>query len=206
MNRWDQRYAEAGFAYGREPNDFLAAEAHRLAPGSRVLSLAEGEGRNAVWLAERGHQVLGVDSSRVGLGKARGLAEERGVRIETLCADLADFRMSPNSFDALVLVFCHMPPPMREKVHAEGVAALRPGGWLLLEAYRPEQLELRTGGPPRAELMFTLPMLQQDFAELEVVRAEEVERDIVEGRLHRGRSATVQVVARKRPESRGSQE
>lgn len=97
-----------------------------------------------------------------------------------------------------------MPPRLRSKVHAACVSGLRPGGWLLLEAYRPEQLRLKTGGPPLADLMFTLPQLREDFAALEIVRAEEVERDILEGRLHRGRSATVQVVARKPPEGRRS--
>ncbi len=195
-NRWDQRYGEPGFAYGTEPNDFLRENAAAI-PAGKVLCLAEGEGRNAAFLAGLGHQVTGVDSSAVGMKKARELAAARGLRVQTEVADLATYDIAPGAWQGIVCVFAHMPPPMRQRVHPLCVAGLAPGGVLLLEAYRPEQLELRTGGPPVAELLYTLPMLRQDFAELELDIAREVERDVVEGRLHRGRGAVVQVLGRK---------
>jgi SAM-dependent methyltransferase len=168
-----------------------------MMPPGDVLCLAEGEGRNAVFLARRGHRVLAVDSSAVGLAKAAQLAEEHGVRIETLTADLADFVIEPGCWDAIVSIFCHVPPSIRRTLHRQVVAGLRPGGLFVLEAYTPAQLELRTGGPPTVELLMTLADLREELAGLEFLQAREIERDVVEGRLHTGRGAVVQIVARK---------
>lgn len=193
-NKWDERYSEPGYAYGTEPNGFLKDQAAAIPEGGRVLCLAEGEGRNAVFLAGLGYRVTAVDSSRVGLAKAKALAGERGLEIETEVADLSDFDIEPGAWQGIVSIFAHMPPPMRQRLHPLCVAGLSPGGVMLLEAYRPEQLELRTGGPSVAELMYTLPMLRGDFASLELKIARELERDVVEGRLHKGRGAVVQVL------------
>ena len=113
---WDERFSEPGFAYGTEPNDFLASVADRI-PMGRVLSLAEGEGRNAVFLAGLGYEVTAVDSSRVGLAKAEGLAAERGVTIATVNADLADFEIEPGVWQGIISIFCHLPPVVRAAVH-----------------------------------------------------------------------------------------
>ena len=201
-NPWDQKYGQPGFAYGTEPNDFLKENAAAI-PQGRVLFLADGEGRNSVFLAGLGYQVTAMDSSPVGQEKARALAAERGVEIEPELADLADYHIEPGAWQGIVCIFNHMPPPMRQRIHAQCVEGLVPGGVLLLEAYRPEQLELRTGGPPVEELLFTLAMVQEDCAALELKVARETERDIVEGRLHRGRGAVVQVLAMKEDQPGG---
>ncbi|HMN02657.1 SAM-dependent methyltransferase [Geobacter anodireducens] len=195
-NTWNERYDTEEFVYGREPNAFLAGVSAMMPPGD-VLCLAEGEGRNAVFLARRGHRVLAVDASAVGLAKAAQLAEEHGVRIETLTADLADLVIEPGRWDAIVSIFCHVPPPIRRTLHRQAVAGLRPGGLFVLEAYTPAQLEFRTGGPPTVELLMTLADLREELAGLEFLQALEIERDVVEGRLHTGRGAVVQIVARK---------
>ncbi|MCB0943304.1 MAG: class I SAM-dependent methyltransferase, partial [Mycobacterium sp.] len=142
---WDARYQGDDFVYGTAPNDFLRDQITRL-PVGKVLCLAEGEGRNAVFLAERGFTVTAVDMSPVGLEKARRLAEQRGVALDTVVADLADFRLEPGAWDGIVSIFAHMPPAARRHLHHEVVAGLRPGGVFVLEAYRPEQLDYGTGG------------------------------------------------------------
>lgn len=193
---WDERYDTADFAYGREPNAFLAGKSGMIPPGD-VLCLAEGEGRNAVFLAKQGHRVVAVDSSAVGLAKAARLAEDNGVRIETVTADLAGYAIEPGRWDAIVSIFCHVPPQVRRALHRQVAEGLRPGGLFILEAYTPAQLALRTGGPPAEELMMTLAGLREELMGLEFVEGREIERDVVEGRLHTGRGAVVQVVARK---------
>ncbi|HJL17034.1 MAG TPA: class I SAM-dependent methyltransferase [Sandaracinaceae bacterium LLY-WYZ-13_1] len=191
---WDQRYAEPGFAYGTEPNDYLRERAARLPAGGRVLCLAAGEGRNAVFLAEQGHRVHAVDASRVGLDKAEALAAERGVEISTEVADLARYAVEPASWDGVISIFAHLPPPVRARIHREVVAGLRPGGVLILEAYHPEQLAHGTGGPPTREMLYDLATLRDELDGLALEEAREVEREIVEGRFHTGRGAVVQIV------------
>lgn len=196
-NLWDERYASDEFYYGTEPNDFLAAQASRLPPRARVLCLAEGEGRNAVFLAGLGHQVTAVDGSAVGLRKAQRLAAQRGVALETVTADLADYALGDQQWDAVVSVWCHLPEPLRRQVHAGVVRGLVPGGWLILEAYHPRQIGRGTGGPPTPALMMTLDALRLELAGLEWQHAAEIERDVREGPGHSGPSAVTQVVARK---------
>lgn len=193
---WDERYDGADYVYGTEPNDFLVSQLGNLPPG-RVLCLAEGEGRNAVFLAEHGFAVTAVDQSVVGLAKAERLAAQRGVQIETIVADLADFSIAPRSWDGIVSIFAHTSPPVRRHVHSEVVRGLKQGGAFLLEAYRPEQLEYKTGGPPVVEMMMTLLMLQAELPGLDFEYAEESIRDVHEGKLHVGQGAVVQLLARK---------
>lgn len=195
---WDQRYGEPGFAYGTAPNDFLAANAGRyFQPGGEVLSLAEGEGRNAAFLARLGFRVTGVDGSAVGLEKAKKLAEQRGVQIQTVVADLKDFELGVERWDGIVSIWCHTPADLRARLHRSVVAALKPGGVLLLESYTPKQLEYKTGGPPTAELMMTLAAVREELAGLEFVEAVEKVREVHEGKYHDGSSAVLQVIARK---------
>ena len=195
--QWNSRFSAPGYAYGTEPNDYLAQVAPRLAPGSRVLSLGEGEGRNAVFLATLGHRVTAVDGSEVGRDKALKLAAERGVALDYVVSDLADYAIAPDTWDAVVSIFCHLPSPLRERVHRAAAAGLRKGGLLVLEGYRPAQLAFKTGGPPVLELLYTPGLLREDFAGLALERLEEVERDVVEGRLHTGRAAVVQLLGRR---------
>lgn len=197
-NMWDQRYGSDSYFYGTEPNAFLKTEAQRLGtPPKDVLSLAEGEGRNGVFLASLGHKVTGVDSSVMAMEKARRLARERGVSLDWVQTDLADFLPAPESYDAVVSIFCHLPAPLRRQVHRRAAEALRPGGVLLLEAYTPAQLRFGTGGPKDASLLYSAEALREDFSTLELLRAEELEREVVEGQGHTGRAAVVQVVARR---------
>lgn len=193
---WDERYQTDDFVYGTAPNDFLRGNLGKL-PLGRVLCLAEGEGRNAVFLAENGFVVTAVDQSSVGLAKAERLAARRDVAIDTVVADLADFRSEPGEWDAIVSIFAHMPPTVRRHIHREVVNGLRPGGMFLLEAYRPAQLQLGTGGPPVAEMMMDLDGLRDELAGLEFDFTAETEREIHEGDLHDGVGAVVQVLARK---------
>jgi len=166
MSFWDQRFAEPGYKYGTAPNAFLQQHAQRLAPGSRVLLPGDGEGRNGVWLAQQGHQVTSADLSAVGLQKASALAAERGVALTTLQVDLADWCPEPDSFDAIVLIFTHLPEPMRAGAHRRLAQGLRSGGLLLQEAFHTDQLQHTSGGPKDHAMLYTPAMLEDDFAGL----------------------------------------
>ena len=194
---WDERYAGEGFFYGTEPNDFLREHAAEIRAGGRVLCLAEGEGRNAVFLAGLGFSVVALDQSAVGLRKALQLAQARGASITTLQANLDSYHIEPGSWDAIVSIWCHLPTALRAKVHAQVVDGLKPGGVFLLEAYRPEQLKFGTGGPKSVDMLPTLAQLRHELSGLEFVHAVELERDVHEGQGHSGHSAVVQVLARK---------
>jgi len=193
MGAWDERYALEGFAFGTEPNDFLRQEAHRIPPG-RVLCLGEGEGRNSVFLAEQGYEVVGVDRSQVGMDKAQALAQERGVFIETVVSSIEDFDLNEGEWQGIISIFFHLPPELRKKVNESVVKGLAPGGILIFEAYTPKQLEFGTGGPPDLDRLISLDTVQKEFAGLEFLVSHEVEREVQEGRLHRGRGSVVQVV------------
>ena len=194
---WDERYAVYGWAFGSEPNDFLRENAHFLPPAGRVLCLAEGEGRNAVHLARLGHEVTGVDLSSVGLAKAQRLATQFGMRLHTEVGDLATWQIVPGAWDGIVSIFAHVPLDVRLALHPRVVAGLKPGGVLLLEAYRPEQLGREGGGPKDDSKLMTLAQLREELAGLEFTIAREIEREVVEGRFHSGMAAVVQIVGRK---------
>lgn len=187
MNFWDQTFDAPGYKYGTEPNAFLRAQAQRLHAGSTVLVPGDGEGRNGVWLARQGHAVLSVDSSAVGLRKAAELAAEHGVPLRTLQADLAAWTPAPASADAVVLTYVHLPAELRSAVHRNLALALRPGGWLLLEAFHPQQLQYQSGGPKDAALLYTLEQLRADFdGLLHEVLAQECTVELDEGPGHHG--------------------
>jgi len=193
---WNERYSDVDYVYGKLPNEYLANVIDKL-PRGKVLCLAEGEGRNAVFLAENGFSVTAVDSSDVGLKKAEKLASERNVNIKTVHADLADFRIDREGYDVVVSIFCHVPPVTRKALHKQVVDGLRPGGFLVLEAYTPEQLQYKTGGPPTKDPMMTLKELKDEFSGLQFIHGEELVRKVVEGKYHTGKGAVVQVLARK---------
>lgn len=195
---WDERYSGESYVYGTAPNDFLRAMSGRIPPGA-VLCLAEGEGRNAVFLAELGHEVTAVDQSAQAMEKARRLAANRGVSVDTVTADLRDFDIEAGRWAGIVAIFMHLPPELRASVLSSAVRGLRPGGVLILEGYAPAQLLHGTGGPSVEELLIPLHRLREELAGLHFVHIGEVEREVVEGDMHRGISAVVQVVGR-RPE------
>lgn len=190
---WDERYSSEEYIYGKDPNNFLANAVGKI-PKGKVLCVAEGEGRNAVFLAEQGYQVVAVDSSAVGLEKARQLAQERGVSIETIVSDLAHFDIEPDSWDGVVSIFAHVPPQVRKELHKKIVNGLHSGGTLILEAYRPDQLKYKTGGPPTAEFMMTLEGLEEELKGLNFDYGVELDRDVVEGKFHTGKGAVVQFI------------
>jgi len=193
---WDQRYSAKEYAYGKQPNDFLVECLNKI-PKGKVLCLADGEGRNAVYLAEQGYQVTSVDSSAAGVQKARQLANQRGVEINPMLADLSDFEIKSESWDAIISIFCHLSVNLRRSVHKNIISGLKTGGVLVLEAYTPGQLLLGTGGPKQVEMTLTLDDLKTELDGLIFNHAIEKERDVIEGIYHTGRGAVVQLLAEK---------
>jgi SAM-dependent methyltransferase len=194
---WDQRFAEAEFAYGTDAH--VSVREQVAAPGrGRILCLAEGQGRNAVYLASLGYDVTVLDYSAVGLGRAAELAAARGVSIHLLEADLSTYSFDSEVWDGIVSIFGHLPAPLRAKVNGQLRGALKPGGWLQLVGYHPKQLDYRTGGPQEPSMLYTVDGLKNELGpgwNYEV--AEVVERELDEGPYHRGMSAFVHVFAHK---------
>ena len=193
---WDERYSAEEYAYGTKPNEFLEAYVSRI-PKGEVLSLAEGEGRNAVFLAKQGYKVTAVDSSVVGLNKARKLAEESGVEVEFIHADLADFDLGEDSWDGIVSIFVPLPSSIRKQLHKRVEAALKRGGVFLIEAYTPNQLKHGTGGGNSADVMQTRESLSLELAGLKFKHLVELEREVIEGAYHTGLGSVVQAIASK---------
>jgi hypothetical protein len=195
---WDHQYAVDEFKYGTEPNAFLRGESGRLPSGARILVPGDGEGRNGVWLATRGHRVVAMDSSAVGLRKAARLAALRNVGIETVLGDLADWIPEAAGFDAVVLTFVHLPPELRPHAHRRLAHALKIGGHLLLEAFHPLQLGRSSGGPKQAEMLYGLEDLRRDFHGLLLeVSADEAMVTLDEGPGHQGAAWVTRYVGRK---------
>ena len=197
QNPWNIRYSAEAYVYGTAPNDFLVTSIDHITAGGNVLCLAEGEGRNGVFLAKKGFRVTGVDASRVGLEKARRLAAANGVSLDLVVADLNDYRIAPGEWDAVVSIFCHLPTPLRTRVYTDAVAGLKPGGVFIMEAYTPKQLLYKTGGPPTLDLLYDPDALCEELAELTLEVFQEVEREVREGQLHRGHAAVLQVIGKK---------
>ena len=195
---WNEKFATTDYAYGTEPNDFLVSAITNLKRGA-TLSLAEGEGRNAVWLAQQGFTVSSIEQSEKGVGKTLRLALQRGVIVMAERGELETFHIQPNSWDLVVSIYAHTPQELRRKLHRQVVAGLKPGGVFVLEAYTPAQIANNTGGPKDASLMPTAELLRSELAGLVFDRIEEVERDVVEGSLHTGTAHVVQVVAHRAP-------
>lgn len=193
---WNERYAREGYLYGTEPNSFLAEHAGLLR--GPVLSISEGEGRNSVFLASLGLEVLGVDISRVALEKAKKLAASRGVEIETLVADLAVFEPEENHYGAVVSISAHLPSAVRNRLYPRIERSLKPGGILILEAYSEDQLSRDTGGPKNADMLMTAAKLKREFPNLEPVLLRETEREVAEGTGHTGMGSVVQFIAGKK--------
>jgi SAM-dependent methyltransferase len=194
---WEQRYSADEYAYGEEPNAFFKACLGRLPTHGRILLPAEGEGRNAVYAARRGWEVDAFDFSPAGREKALRLAERHGVHINYEVADYEAARIERESYDAVALIFAHKHESLRPKVHRKLATALKPGGYLLLEAYSKDQLAYGTGGPPNEQLLYALDDLREDFSNLDIVELEKLEVEIHEGRYHTGLASVVRLVARR---------
>jgi SAM-dependent methyltransferase len=195
---WDARYASDDYVFGTAPNAFLASQAALIRPGMRALAVADGEGRNGVWLAEHGATVHAIDFSPAALEKARKLAAARGVVLETEQDDLLEWTWPEATYDLVAAIFIQFaPPPERERI-IEGIRrTLKPGGLLILQGYTPKQVEFGTGGPPSAANMYTADLLRAWFAGWDIVHLAEHESVISEGEHHHGLSALIDLVARK---------
>lgn len=196
-NPWDERYASTGFYYGTAPNTFLKEQIQYFKPDKEVLCIAEGEGRNAVFLASLGCQVTAVDASEVGLTKLSRLAEEHNVHVKAVCEDLSTYRIESNEWDAIVSIWCHLPRQLRSQVHEKVVEGLRTDGIFILEAYTPEQLKYKTGGPQDPNMMPTRTQLTEEFMKLKTLWMAEMTREISEGVGHQGTSAVIQYIGQK---------
>jgi SAM-dependent methyltransferase len=194
---WNSRYAGDTYFYGHEPNDFLKERAALFAKGDDTLCLADGEGRNGVFLATLGARVTAVDLSPVALEKAKRLAGERGVDLETEVVDLAVWDLGVDRWDAVVSIWAHLPPAVRSVLHPKIARAVRPGGILFVEHYHPQQIPYKTGGPPDPAWMLTLDELSRDFPDWERIHVFEGERDVREGSGHGGLSYVTQAILRR---------
>ena len=198
FSRWNERFGAEEYIFGTAPNAFLAAHKPLLPVRGRALCVADGEGRNSVWLAEQGLEVTAFDFSPVGVAKARRLAAERGVRVHYDVASVYDWHWPQGMFDVVAAIFVQFADPaMRAFMFERMVAALAPDGLVLLQGYSPKQLEYRTGGPSQVENLYTAPILREAFGALEILELVEYEADVTEGTRHSGRSALIDLVARK---------
>lgn len=198
FDRWEGRFASEHYVFGTAPNTFLEQNAHRIAPGGRVLSIADGEGRNGVWLAQQGFDVTAQDFSPTAQAKARRLADERGVTLEWELSDITRRDWTPDAFDAVVGIFFQfLKPPERAEVFAGIRRTVKPGGLVLIEGYGPKQLEYATGGPKALENLYTADVLKEGFAGFAEVDVTAYDAEIDEGPGHSGMSALVDMVARR---------
>jgi SAM-dependent methyltransferase len=193
---WDERFDTSEYIYGTQPNDFLVSVADEIPP-SKVLCLADGEGRNGVYLASLGYEVTTVDQSAVGLAKAQKLAIAKQVTITTIQANLADFIIKPEAWDGIVSIYCHLPSALRNKVYQQVTRGLKPNGVFIFEGFSPQQLQYNTGGPKDLDLLPTLATLQQELEPLDWEIGQEIERELLEGRYHNGKAAVIQMLGRK---------
>jgi 2-polyprenyl-3-methyl-5-hydroxy-6-metoxy-1,4-benzoquinol methylase len=195
---WDERYATEAYIFGTAPNVFLASQAGLIRPGMRALAIADGEGRNGVWLAGQGAQVHAIDVSPLALDKARKLAAERGVTLEFELADILDWNWPQATYDLVAAIFIQFaPPPERDRIIAGIRRSLKPGGLLILQGYTPRQVEFATGGPSNPANMYTAALLRDWFGDWDILHLHEHESLISEGSHHHGMSALIDLVARK---------
>ena len=195
---WDARYAGGGYLFGTEPNRFLVSCRPLMGDGGRVLCVADGEGRNSVWLAAQGFQVDAFDPSAVGVANAGRLAAERGVCVNFEVADADGWRWPEQTYDVVAAIFIQFaPPPLRRRMFARIEQALRPGGLLLLEGYRVEQLAYGTGGPPVADQLYTEAQVRSELSAFTLETVLSYEAVVDEGSAHSGMSALIDVVARR---------
>lgn len=195
---WNQRYSGDEFFYGTAPNAFLASQLHRLKPGQTVLAVADGEGRNGVWLARQGLDVTAVDFSPLAVEKAQRLAGQYGVTVRHEISDLFSWSWGENRFDAIAAIFIQfVGPEQRRTLNELMLRAVKPGGLLILQGYRPKQLEYQTGGPSSVENLYTAETLREEFSAMEILHLAEHDDEICEGEGHCGMSALVDLVARK---------
>ena len=198
FERWQSRFAASEYIFGTAPNAFLRSQAHRLPARGTALAVADGEGRNGVWLAEQGLDVSSFDFSPNAIAKAQALAESRGVTVKTECAEVSAFAWPSAAFDVIVAIFVQfVGPSERKRMFADIRQALKPGGLLLMQGYRPEQLVYKTGGPSQVENLYTRALLEAEFAGMAELEISEHDSLVQEGTRHNGMAALIDLVARK---------
>jgi SAM-dependent methyltransferase len=198
LERWNTRFSAEGYLFGTEPNAFLASQRGRLAPGLRALCVADGEGRNSVWLARQGLAVTAFDFSPIAVAKARALARAAGVRVDYRESDIFRWPWAEGAYDVVAAIFFQfLSPEQRAPIFARIAAALAPGGLLILQGYRPEQLAYGTGGPSQVENLYTEALLREGFRALEILHLAAHDDVVDEGPGHRGMSALIDLVARR---------
>jgi SAM-dependent methyltransferase len=193
---WDERYAAKEYVYGREPNEFLRSRLDKLSPG-RMLLPGEGEGRNAVYAASRGWDVLAFDQSETGKAKALQLAKEKGVAIDYRTGSLLDIKIEPGTIDLVGLVYFHLLPEVRTKYHAYLANILAQGGMIIMEVFSKKQINNESGGPKDLQLLYSLDDILQDFDGLEVLYASEESVHLDEGPFHQGMAEVIRLAAQK---------
>ncbi len=195
---WDARFSTDSYIFGTEPNVWLAQHRALLPPGARVLAVADGEGRNSVWMAQQGLQVDAFDISPVGVGKAIRLAAQAGVDVNFQVCSAEDFDWKVGEYDAVVAIFIQFADPdTRRELFKRMKAALRPDGLILLQGYTPKQLEYRTGGPPNIDHLYTEALLKEAFGDMTIAEMTAYDDVLTEGTQHAGQSALIGLVARK---------
>lgn len=195
---WNARYAGDDYLLGEAPNAFLCRHARLIPAGGSVLCVADGEGRNSVWLAAQGYAVTAFDFAANGVAKARTLAARRGVSVDFHVADMEGWQWDAGRYDALVAIFIQfLPPERRDAMFERMQRAVKPGGLFLLEGYRPEQVDYATGGPPHRDHMYTRAWIESRFEGWEMVTLDAYDAELAEGRAHHGMSALIDLVARR---------
>ncbi len=192
---WNARYSNTEYAYGTKPNDYLVRQAALIPKGGKVLCLADGEGRNSVYLARQGFQVTAIDLAQEGLAKGKALAEKAGVQVQFMAADVNAFVIEPGAWQGIVSIFLHLPDKLRRALHERCLKGLSPGGVFIFEAYSREQLGRGTGGPKEAHLLPEAQSVRDDFPSAAVIDFFAGDRQIEEGPLHNGIGAVVQLTA-----------
>ena len=190
---WNERYNENEYAYGTEPNQFFAKEIQQVKPG-RVLFPCDGEGRNSVYAAILGWDVIAFDFSEAGKTKADQLAAAHGVSINFQVADAALVKYPTELFDLIVFTFAHLPVAIRQRLHAEAVTWLKPGGRIIFEAYNPKQLNNNTGGPKDISMLVTPEIIHEDFGALTTELLQEIQEEVHEGKFHNGLADVIQYI------------
>ncbi len=196
---WNERFNKVEFIFGTEPNQYLLEKASQyLKPNQRVLSIADGEGRNGVWLAKQGMQVVAFDASDVAIAKAKQFAKENQVELEYTFSDVDSFAWHTNTYDAVIGIFIQFADPaMRERIFQKTYEALKPGGIFILQGYTPKQLECKTGGPSLIEHLYTEELIRDLAKDFNILELQSYERELSEGPRHTGMSALLGLVARK---------
>lgn len=198
LEKWNERFSEEGYAYGKEPNDFFREEIDKLKPG-RLLLVAEGEGRNAVYAARQGWQVDCFDYSEAGKEKALRLAEENNTTINYTVQDLENFSPMENYYDAAAVIYMHLPEELRTKVNRNIISALKPGGRIIIEVFEKDQVEKSSGGPKDPELLYSLEDIVNEFSELDFLQLSKEVIELSEGKYHQGEAVVIRFTGTKEP-------